>query len=373
MSVLFHPAVRSLKLGYLSPHNPYDRRSFSGTSFFAARALAAHPCIELRILGGHRPPGRFDRLRRRPAPELRVQDMDLAGLDAVLGLAATPLMNALADHRPDLNLIHVTDATPRFLREVYGWDVPRAADLRETRLASHAAATIYSSREMAERAPGDLGLPGFAPHAHPFGINFETLPEDCPEKAAPAPLKLLFVGIDWTRKGGDIAVAALDRLRASGLAAELTLVGKPPPGVQRHPGIRLAGFLDKNRPRDAARLQRLYCEAHLLVLPSRADCTPMVVAEAMAHGTPVLGTETGGLASLLGGAGSGQMLPRSAGPGDWAEAIRQLVQDPLAYKLRSDAAFERARGLLSWRAWADNVVHVAQCIHAATPVERGAA
>lgn len=359
MSVLFHPAARPLELGYLSPHNPFDRRAFSGTSFFAAQALATHPGINLRILGPHRAPRRSDRWLRRTPPDVRIDEIDTYGLDAVLGLAATPLMTALADRRPDLPLVHVTDATPAFLRQVYGWQVPREADHRETRLVSQAAATVYSSPEMAARAPGDLGLPGLAPLAQPFGVNFESLPATCPEKPSLERLNLLFVGLDWTRKGGDVAVRALDLLRAAGRAAELTLVGKPPPGLQNHPGVQVAGFLDKNRPRDAARLTRLFSEAHLLVLPSRADCTPMVVAEAMAHGTPVLSTETGGLTSLLGGPGAGRTLPPGAPPEVWADAIRALTDRADAYVMLSDTAFDRASTALSWQSWAERMHQVA--------------
>ncbi len=59
------------------------------------------------------------------------------------------------------------------------------------------------------------------------------------------------------------------------------------------------GYLDKSRPKHAARLRALYAAAHLFVLPTRADCTPMVLAEAGAHGTPVLVTDTGGVGSLV--------------------------------------------------------------------------
>ena len=373
MSVLFHPAAGPLELGYLSPHNPYDRRAFSGTSFFAARALAAHPGINLHVLGPHQAPGRFARWRKQGPAPIRIDDVITNGLDAVLGLAATPLLDALARKRPDLPLLHVTDATPAFLRDAYGWDIPSDADRREARLASHAAATVYSSPEMASRAPADLGLPGLKPLDQPFGINLETLPGSSPLKPPLQPLKLLFVGLDWVRKGGELAVRTLDELRALGVAAELTLVGKPPKALGTHPGIRVAGFLDKNRPRDAARLTRLYAEAHLLILPSRADCTPMVVAEAMAHGTPVVGSETGGLASLLGGRGTGAMLPLDATPRAWAEMIRQLTANPEVYALLSEAAFDRAATALSWPIWADRMHRIAWQARAEAPVQIGAA
>ena len=373
MSILFHHAAYPLELGFLSPHNPYDRRAFSGTSFFAARALAAHPGVNLRILGPHQTPGRFDRLLRRTRPDILVQEMNLDGLDAVIGLAATPLLNDLADRRPDLPLLHVTDATPLFLRDVYGWSLPLDVDRREARIVSRATVTLYSSPEMAARAPGDLGLPGFKPLSLPFGINLDALPGCCPQKPSLNKLNLLFVGLDWQRKGGDIAIAALDELRAQGIDAELTLVGKPPEQLRHHPGVRIAGFLDKNRPRDAAALTRLYEQAHALILPARADCTPMVVAEAMAHGTPVIAAKTGGIASLLGGAGTGKILPAHTPAKLWARAIQELTASRDAYAMMSEAAFDRATTGLNWRVWADGVHRVAQDIRMPVEARIGAA
>ena len=33
----------NLNIGFLSPHNPFDRTAFSGTAFHVHRALAAQP------------------------------------------------------------------------------------------------------------------------------------------------------------------------------------------------------------------------------------------------------------------------------------------------------------------------------------------
>ncbi len=341
-----------LSLGFLSPHNPHDRTAFSGTAWSAARALGRQAGIRLRVLGPHIPPGRFDRLLRRRSAPIDTGALDLDGLDAVLGLVASPLLDRLSRVRPGLPLFHVTDATPAFLREAYGWAIPPGADTIETRLAARAARVIYSSRTMAARAPADLRLPGLAPAAVPFGVNLEELPGRCPEKPSLNRLNLLFVGLDWARKGGDVAVAALNRLNADRPRATLNVVGRCPTRYRDHPEIVATGFVNKSSARGRARLSALYRDAHLLVLPSRGDCTPMVVAEAMAHGTPVLATDTGGIAEQVGGGGAGRVLPPCTPPEDWAEAILSMTADRDGYKMASDAAFDRAHGLFSWDSWA---------------------
>ena len=350
---------RKLRLGFLSPHNALDRRCFSGTPFFTARALAARPDIDLRLIGAHRAPSRFDRLLRRKAPDIRVTPQDLTGLDAVVGVVATSLLDPLPGLAPRLPYLHVTDATPQFLRSAYGWAVPDGADAAETRVADRAALCVYSSAEMAARAPRDLGLARLSATWQPFGANFETLPDGPADKPPLDRIELLFVGLDWVRKGGDVAVATLDALIAAGHAARLTIVGRCPDRHRAHPAIRSVGFLDKNRPKSARRLARLFARSHLLLLPSRADCTPIVVAEAMAHGTPVLATDTGGIRNQIGAAGAGRLMPPFATPATWAAAIAEITGDPDAYRMLSDAAFDRAATHLSWDAWADGIIRLA--------------
>src|SRR6056297_2555528 len=361
--------ARPLRLGVLTPHNPHDRRAFSGTVFHAVAALAARTDIALRVLGPHRPQTVFDRLARRASPRFEPAMLDpggadFDGLDAVLGLVASPLLDAAAG-LTDLPLIHVTDATPGFLREVYGRDVPEGADAREARVLARSTA-VYSSRMMANRAAAEFGAAAAGARSLSFGVNFSTLPGNqsgsLPEKASLDRLELLFVGGDWARKGGALALATFERLRAGGRTAHLTLVGGVPAEVRNtlrgRTDVTVAGFLDKNRPRDAARLAALYARAHLFVLPTRADCTPMVVAEALAHGTPVLATDMGGTAEMI-GQGAGRTLPAAAGAEDWARAIGEMGSGATAYAMMSDAATERTARLLNWDCWADGIAAIA--------------
>lgn len=348
---------RPLRVGFLSGHNPHDRIAFSGTVHHAARALSAAPGIDLRILGGHRPIPWHDRLSRRfrTAGPVAVAREELLGLDVVLGLVATGLLNRAAAlaHVP---LVHVTDATPGFLREVYGWDIPASADIDEARALAASRRVIYSSDYMAARAVEEFGAAMMTRVAAlPFGTNLVNLPRTMPQKPGPEPLRLLWVGSDWARKGGEIAVAATDILRAGGCDVHLTLAGDVPSHVLPGPRLRVEGYLDKNRPRHAARLQALYSEAHLFLLPTRADCTPMVLAEAGAHGTPALVTETGGVGSLVTEGVNGRLLPSAATPADWARAIRSMTTDRARHAALCRSSFAHARTRLSWEAWAQGI------------------
>lgn len=371
MTVALHPATRirptvpvrpaqPLRLGLLTPHNPHDRQAFSGTVFHAVRALSRRSDLRLRILGPHRAQTALDRLLRRPSPRFGAEHLradDFQGLDAVLGLVASPLLDRAAT-LTDLPLVHVTDATPGFLRDVYGRDVPASADATEARVLGRAT-PLYSSRHMADRAVLEFGMR--EAKSLPFGVNFTELPADLPVKPPLDRLELLFVGGDWARKGGALALEAFDALRATGRAAHLTLVGGVPEPVRRalrrRGDITLTGFLDKNRPRDNARLAALYARAHLFVLPTRADCTPMVVAEALAHHTPVLATDVGGIAEMI-APGAGRVLPPGAGAGAWAHAIDDMTADAASYGYLSDGAAERTRTRLNWATWAADVAAV---------------
>ncbi len=355
-----HLNARPISLGFLSDHNPHDRTAFSGTAHFAAKALGTFPGVNLRILGPHRRPRLSDRLLRRTQPKPDAKALNLTGLDAIVSVVSTPLLNDLAK-RTRLPLLHVTDATPAFLRTAYGWDIPETADAAEACAIRQAAAVVYSSTFMAEQARRDFGA-GFTPVIAPFGVNFERTPLVCPAKPDLDRLELLFISSDWTRKGGQKAVATLEALIKGGINAHLTIAGRMPDDLKRHPNITFAGFLNKNRRRDTARLVALYSRAHLLLLPSEADCTPMVLTEAMAHGTPVLANQTGGAAEAIDTARKvvGRTLPVDATADIWAAEVRALTADPEVYQAMSMAAFEHSNFRLSWMAWSEKIVMTAR-------------
>ena len=158
------------------------------------------------------------------------------------------------------------------------------------------------------------------------------------EKPADAPMRLLFVGGDFARKGGP----ALAEAFRSGLQRECTLdiVTKDEHAarnLQGVDGIRVHLGLTAN----SSALCDLYARADIFVFPTRGDCLPLAVMEAMAAGLPVIATDVGALREEVETGVNGLMVP----PGDAkavADAVRALIADPIRLAAMGRASRELA-------------------------------
>ncbi|MFD0200649.1 MULTISPECIES: glycosyltransferase family 4 protein [Saccharothrix] len=158
--------------------------------------------------------------------------------------------------------------------------------------------------------------------------------------------RLVFVGLLVERKGLATLLAALALPGVMPADATLTVVGDGPERARAEALARALGgrveFLGF-RP-DVPDLLRHH---DALVLPSTMEQQPLVVAEAMAAGKPVVATDTGGVADMLGdagwgGTGAGGAL---AAPGDvdqLAARLRGLFAEPDPARIGLSLA-ERAR------------------------------
>src|SRR5690606_32344829 len=88
-------------------------------------------------------------------------------------------------------------------------------------------------------------------------------------------------------------------LNKSGIKAKLIIAGCSIPDHldQRH--IVNIGFLDKRKQDQEAKLIDYYKRSHFLILPSKADCTPVVFSEANSFALPVITSKTGGIETIV--------------------------------------------------------------------------
>jgi glycosyltransferase involved in cell wall biosynthesis len=134
------------------------------------------------------------------------------------------------------------------------------------------------------------------------------------------PLRVLFVGGDFPRKGGDLLLEVESSMRGK---IELHLVTGA--DVPTSPGVFVYRGLKPHSPE----LLRRYAEADVFVLPTRADCLAVVLGEAMASSLPIVTTRVGAHAEAVEDGKSGYVIDV-----DDREALRdrleRLAADPEA-------------------------------------------
>ena len=162
-------------------------------------------------------------------------------------------------------------------------------------------------------------------------------------------VKLLAVGSVIPRKGYDVLIAALARLRH--LPWQLVIAGdcgRSPQTYRQVKGeIGRLGLADRVSLLGAVafdELAPLYASADLFVLPSRFEGYGMAYAEAIAHGVPVVGTTAGAVPDTVPAAAGVLVAPDDIEA--LAVALQRVIENP-ADRERL-AAGARAATFPSW-------------------------
>lgn len=151
------------------------------------------------------------------------------------------------------------------------------------------------------------------------------------------PLRLLFVGGDFARKGGHVLLEAF----RCGLADRCTLdIVTKDETVCSEGSVRVHRGLTANSPL----LRQLFADADLFVFPTLGDGLPLVVMEAMASGLPVIATNVGALAEEVEDGVTGLLVPLND-PGALIEAVCALANNPARLVAMGAAARARAERL----------------------------
>ena len=212
---------------------------------------------------------------------------------------------------------------------------------------AHAHRVIATSAATARLLVSDFGVPAGRLSVVRPGTDRVTL--RLRERANG--LAMLAVGAVVPRKGYDVLVAALAKLRD--LPWRLTIAGDcgRSPETARRLFIEIArlDLLGRIEFTDAVapeRLAALYAEADLFVLASRYEGYGMAYAEAIANGVPVVGTTAGAIPDTV-PPSAGMLVP----PGDadaLAATLRLLIENPAARDLLAAGARAAAATFPSW-------------------------
>lgn len=377
-----------IRLGFLSSKNYLDKNAFSGILYYMYKALQRDFDIQLINLGNPWVPNSNYGILSKLSNKIRrlgVIDLDLCYskyfenchrfsslVEAQLKQTRCDLIFApvasleISCLHMDIPLIYLSDGTFSTLSRFYQLNLnPQESDFLnriESDAINRADRLIYSSNWAADSAIFDYGASPSRVHVIPFGANLDRIPSriDLARAKEHDKCNLLFLGKDWTRKGGEIAYQTLISLLSLGIDAELTIIGCIPPSHVEHSKLRVIPYLDKNNPRQGKQLEQILLQSHFLVFPTRADCSPIVICEANAFGLPVITSNVGGIPSIIRNNINGHMLPLSASGEEYAKCIAEIFSDPDRYNQLSSSAKAEYESRLNWSSWANSFHHIAE-------------
>jgi glycosyltransferase involved in cell wall biosynthesis len=173
-----------------------------------------------------------------------------------------------------------------------------------------------------------------------IGANVqEAVTSDCLDRYAAG--RILFVGIDWERKGGPALLAAFDKVAARFPDATLTIAGCSP--AVSHPRIRTMGLIPRTE------VAALLGNASIFCLPSVVEPSAVASVEAMAFKLPVVATTVGGFPGMIVDGETGLLVPPND-PDALAGALATLLANPERARDMGQAGYRRSSELFTWDA-----------------------
>jgi glycosyltransferase involved in cell wall biosynthesis len=363
-----------MNIAYVSTYNARDVQHWSGTGYYIAKALQdqnneieytgeltirSKRWLKIKELFYRARGCRY--LRDREPGVARSYGAQVgkrisAGADVIVSPGTIPIAY-LTTKKPkvfytDATFAGILDFYPAFSNLCpetikYGNEIEQAA-------LSSCSLAIYSSDWAAQSAISNYEIDVQKVKVVPFGANIEcnrtySDVEDMIRNRSRSTCRLLFLGVDWERKGGELAVNIMKTLNAAGLKTELHVAGlRSSPFSEWPEHVINHGFISKSSPEGRARIDRLIADSHFLVLPTKAESFGIVFCEANSFGVPNIATLVGGVPTIVKDNVNGMLFPLSAAATDYAGYIYDLFSDYGKYMELALSSFNEYQSRLNW-------------------------
>ena len=275
-----------MKIGYVLHGDFNDEKAWSGTFYNLANTIKKHHLIvpilvkpnkvEKIFKGiafvaslGKRKNGILSRMYNKYRFRQTLKQVDC---DIYFAPAQSEFISfGIPQNRP---LIYLSDAVFRLMIGYYWSDLDSKSekylDHCEKASLKRADAVIFSSEWAKDGAVRFYQTNPQKIHVLPFGANLVDKYQGYQENNLnDSAIRLLLVGVDWERKGINIAidcVRALNKMQKD-YSFDLTIIGVEKPAGQEYESyIHILGRLDKNVPEEYERMISYYQKSNLFIL-----------------------------------------------------------------------------------------------------------
>lgn len=361
-------------IGYVSESNPFrDRKAWSGTIYKIREAIenAGYTVIWIKYNGN---------FSNCVWEKLRKKIMTIFKCDFLGGVHYYPIARKCGKSIDYVSLkqcdylffpkdgqiglfintnkpiIYYSDATVYNMIDYYWYNVSFISKIMakflERKASRKACTNIKSSHWAFDSVIHDCKCPPSHCHVLQYGANIDQCDIKPIKTFKSGTFNMLFSGVDWKRKGGDIAVETMELLRKKGINANLHVVGVSyiPKSLENNHNIIFHGFLDKNNREEYLKYINIWNISHIFILPTRSECAGIVFCEAAAFGVPCYTYNTGGTSDYVVENKNGHCLPTT----EKAEGFAKYIFDDIKNDRMSvlhQGALNIYSERLSWNIW----------------------
>jgi glycosyltransferase involved in cell wall biosynthesis len=215
---------------------------------------------------------------------------------------------------------------------------PKAYLRYEAELYTRADAVATSGSHVERTLIGRYGCDPARVRTVHIGANVDIVPVDT-DRSRYAAKHILFVGVEWERKGGPAMVEAFIAAARDAPDAHLTIVGCSP--KVSHPQVTVAGRVPREQ------MPAYFKAASIFCMPSVTEPLGIAAVEASLFRLPVIATRINGFFETVTDGETG-ILVAPNDPVGLAGAMRRLFQDPDLGRQMGLAGFERNRAVFRW-------------------------
>ena len=372
-----------MKAGFAGRWSPLEKNSWSGTYYYSYHAIKKYFEVEafqykwpwyvreslifhkqLQKLKGRKVAVEFLKGYAKWFSKQLEKDLISKKLD-VLFVPAAPQLVAYC--KTSVPIIFMTDATFCQIQGYYNsFDNLAPYNIREgieldKKAFENAAHCMLASNWTKQSAMKDYYIPENKITVVPLGANLDSIPDKSELKNEKnKTCKLLFLAVEWERKGGQIALETFYTLQRNGIPVQLTIIGCTPPVAITGNNITVIPFINKHKQEEAAQLYHIIRNSDFLLLPTRAECAGVVFCEASAFGIPSITTDTGGGTTYVEDGVNGFALPVTAGAEDYANKIQELFTNDEIYNQLSVSCRKKYEDELNWDSWGKSFYNIAE-------------
>lgn len=370
-----------MNIAYVSRFESLDIKNWSGTEYFISKAIEKKNNLSF-INGFDDNVNLWTRLKnkyytrngskylvnRSPSVAQNYAKQIISrlplGTDIVFSPGTIPIAYLKTKHPK----VFYTDATFANMLNYYDWfdnlslqTIKESMDMEQHAIDSSSLA-IYSSDWAAQSAINDYKANPDKVKVIPFGANIETSCSyeevvQCIRKRSNKVCKILFMGVDWLRKGGDIVLKTVQHLNELGLPTELHIVGIKDNVIDKYPFIVNHGFIDKSTSAGRIAIQNIMLESHFLFMPSKAEAYGIVFCEASAYGVPSIATRTGGISTIVKDHVNGMTFAENTNIELYTDFIRSVFLKPNVYEDLAKSSYNEYMTRLNWRTAGDTLTN----------------